>query len=97
MSEEVLTLALAKGRLAEQTFDLLEKMGIGEASYSRLPGGDACALYQTATESGANQTCALLTDGEEDVLLLCVRSSFEEAEAAEALLNTLLSGIGEGT
>ena len=37
MSEEVLTLALAKGRLAEQTFDLLEKMGI-DCSEPRDPG-----------------------------------------------------------
>ena len=34
---EVLTLALAKGRLAEKTFDLLEKMGI-DCSAPRNPG-----------------------------------------------------------
>lgn len=34
---EVLTLALAKGRLAEKTFDLLEKMGI-DCSQARNPG-----------------------------------------------------------
>ena len=34
---ELLTLALAKGRLAEKTFDLLEKMGI-DCSAPRNPG-----------------------------------------------------------
>lgn len=35
--DEMITLALAKGRLAEQTFDLLEKMGI-DCSEPRHPG-----------------------------------------------------------
>lgn len=37
MNEETITLALAKGRLAEQTFDLLERMGI-DCSEPRNPG-----------------------------------------------------------
>ena len=37
MNDEVITLALAKGRLAEQTFDLLEGMGI-DCSEPRDPG-----------------------------------------------------------
>ena len=37
MHEETITLALAKGRLAEQTFDLLERMGI-DCSEPRNPG-----------------------------------------------------------
>lgn len=37
MINETITLALAKGRLAEQTFDLLEKMGI-DCSQPRDPG-----------------------------------------------------------
>lgn len=37
MNNETITLALAKGRLAEQTFDLLEKMGI-DCSEPRNPG-----------------------------------------------------------
>lgn len=37
MHDEMITLALAKGRLAEQTFDLLEKMGI-DCSQPRNPG-----------------------------------------------------------
>lgn len=37
MLNETITLALAKGRLAEQTFDLLEKMGI-DCSEPRSPG-----------------------------------------------------------
>ena len=37
MNEETITFALAKGRLAEQTFDLLERMGI-DCSEPRNPG-----------------------------------------------------------
>lgn len=37
MNEKTITLALAKGRLAEQTFDLLERMGI-DCSEPRNPG-----------------------------------------------------------
>ncbi len=37
MQDEIITLALAKGRLAEQTFDLLERMGI-DCSQPRNPG-----------------------------------------------------------
>ena len=37
MEKTMLTLALAKGRLAEQTFDLLERMGI-DCTEARIPG-----------------------------------------------------------
>ena len=37
VNDETITLALAKGRLAEQTFDLLERMGI-DCSQPRDPG-----------------------------------------------------------
>lgn len=37
MENEIITLALAKGRLAEQTFDLLEKMGV-DCTEPRNPG-----------------------------------------------------------